>query len=155
MERLFQGSQQIGFKKGNRNSAGTAFWSMSRFLWFWYDFAMVWLFVDDFNTILIQFWYDFDMVLIQFEYGSDELASNHDFDPHQESKLKPYQDHIWNRINIIAAEQLITTNHIWNVWKTLNKKLSKNLHPRDFGCYNDSELFLQISWLILWLMRGI
>ena len=75
-----------------------------------------------FEMILIQFWYDFDMVLIQFGYGSDGLASNHGFDPHQESKLKPYQDHIWNRINIIAAEQLITTNHIWNVWKTLNKQ---------------------------------
>ena len=32
---VIQGSQYVGFKKGNRNSPGTGFWSISRgFLWF-------------------------------------------------------------------------------------------------------------------------
>ena len=57
-ERLFQGSWRGGFKKGNGNSPGTAFWSISRgFWWFWYDFAVV----------LIWFWYDFDMIWYGFD----------------------------------------------------------------------------------------
>ena len=43
----------------------------------------------DFDTILIRFWHDFDTIPIwcwyDFGYGSNGLASNHNFDPHQES----------------------------------------------------------------------
>ena len=61
-------------QKKNRNSPGTGFWSMfRRFLWFWFDF----------DTILIWVWYDFFWIF--FRYGSDGLASNHKFDPHQKT----------------------------------------------------------------------
>jgi len=40
---------------------------------------------------------------------------NHNFDPHQESELAPYQNHNQNRIKIITARpgqnQIIETNH--------------------------------------------
>ena len=44
-------------------------------IWFWYGF----------DTVLIRLWYGLDRVLGYFGYGSDGLASNHKFDPHQES----------------------------------------------------------------------
>ena len=91
-KRLFQGSWRVGFKKGNGNSPGTAFWSISRgFLCFWYDFAVV----------LIRFWYGFDMVLIRFwiwfrwvGFKSQVWpASRIITETISKSYLKPYQHH--------------------------------------------------------------
>ena len=50
----------VGFKKGNRNSPGTGFWSISRgFLWFWYVFKWFWY---GFDTVLMRFWGDVDVI---------------------------------------------------------------------------------------------
>ena len=49
------------------------------------DFSHVFVFWFDFDTILIRFWYVFDTILNIFGYGSDGLASNHKFDPHQKA----------------------------------------------------------------------
>ena len=110
---VIQGSQYVGFKKGNRNSPGTGFWSISRgFLWFWYDFDMVlircWYSFDNFDLILLWFWwvgfkkgnrnspgtgfwsisrgclwfwYDFDMVLIRFWNAEGDLVFSQVFLP--------------------------------------------------------------------------
>ena len=98
--------QWVGFKKKNRNSPGTGFWSIfRRFLWFWFDF----------DTILIRFWYGFDTI---FEYFLDMVPMGW----LQITSLTHIRKHNWNHIKIITAKpshkQNITTNHIWNVSKS-------------------------------------
>ena len=88
------GSSELASKKETKTAQGQVFGRFAEgfcgfdtiLIRFWYDFDTVLIrFWYDFDTILIRFWYGFDMVLEYFGYGSDGLASNHKFDPHQES----------------------------------------------------------------------
>ena len=81
--------QWVGFKKRNRNSPGTCFWSIfRRFLWFWYDF----------DTVLIRYWYGYDMVWIGFWDILDMVPMGW----LQITSLTHTKNHNWNRINIIS-----------------------------------------------------
>ena len=68
------------------------------------------------------------------------MPQNHNFDPHQELWLKPYQNHIGNRIKNHNCKTRPETNQnnksYLNHIKNIKEHILKNLHPRDFGCYN-------------------
>ena len=94
--------QWVGFRKRNRNSPGTGFWSIFQgfFLWFWFDLILI-RFWYDFDTLLIRFWYDFDMVLIRFWIWFRWVGFKSQVWPTSriitetisKSYLKPYQHH--------------------------------------------------------------
>ena len=130
--RFWYGSGELASKKGNRNSPGTGVWSIfRRFLWFWYGFE---------KLILIQFWYDFELVLIWFGIWFRWVDFTHyNFEFRPTSKIISYQDPISNRISIISAKPRQEQSHqqtISEIYQNYWKHIFKNLHPRDFRCYN-------------------
>ena len=111
-------SWRVGFKKGNRNSPQTGFWSVDDFdtplIRFWYDFDTILIrFWYGFDTILIRLWYDFDMVLIRFWIWFRWVGFKSKFWPTSrvitetisKSYLKPYQHH-----NCKTTPETIHTN---------------------------------------------
>ena len=137
--------QCVGFKKRNRNSPGTGFWSIFRgfffavLIWFWHGF----------DAILIRFWYVFDTILIWFwvliwfwiwfrwvGFKSQFWPTSRIItETISESYLNPYQHH-----NCKTTPGTIHNNKSYlKRIKIIKKNILKNLHPRDFGCYKSLE----------------